>query len=694
MAQRIDPFEEEASLLFGPGAVWRLQAGLMALHSEPAAKLRYVSALLELPEPAPLDRLFEAGPGNPFRPALRWAGSDAGKGPVAVPLIVEVPGRKDLRAIGLADLVGGLERHLAVAVPNFRRGAPGCRLRLGAPVPSRVVALDQHVSKRQWEPDPTLAGDAPLVVVAVIDDGLPFAHRALRDPLGRSRVEFCWLQGSARQPDNPWPAGGAIPTGREYFRGDIDALIAAHEDDEDVLYAAAGAFAGEEAYPYTLRRVVSHGSHVMVSAAAAAPDPAVRVIGVQLAPPVTLDTTGEDRWSSILQAFEYVLDRADRLAAAYGRPRLPLVINFSYGFTGGPHDGTGLIASRLRTLIDTRIQAGAPTVLTLPAGNSFQERLNGRLTPEPDADAFAADVPWQVPASDRTSSRLELWFAAGADLDRLALDVVDPQGTVTELAAGELGQAQAQYQLLDRRGAAVGRIWRDPHPARACIAISLAPTETPAGVTHAPAGRWIVRLRAEPAAALGGPVDIGIQRDFDPLGYRRGGRQSWLDTNEPRFDEAGRCADADAPGSILARFGSLNDLAAEASHTVVVGGFVEIDGVPAQYSSAGRLDAAPGLSVDCSAPSETGPALPGVPGAGTRSGAVVRLSGTSVAAPQVAWQFARASLAAQAQGNAPDTAADDAVAGLPDMTADGLDEPRMQARIGRARLRRTPAGVA
>lgn len=663
MADRISALEEEASLLFGAASVWRLRNGLIASAAVPDDTIRFITATLEIPEPMPVDRLFRPGPGKRFRTPLRWAGFDAMKGPKSLPLIIELPPKSDLRDIALADLVESLKQPLLEALPDFRVGAPGFRLRLGAPLPAAVVALDQQASARRWQPDPGIAAEQPLAIVAVIDDGLPFAHRALRDPTGRSsRFEFCWLQGNGRQLDDPWPEDGSIPTGREFFRGDIDTLIAAHGDDEDLLYQASGAYAAEYAGGASLRRFASHGAHVLGAAAAAAPQGTVRFIGVQLAPAVTLDTTGDDRWPGILQALHYVLERADRIAAGYGRAQLPLIINFSYGYSGGSHDGLGRVARHLRTLLDTRAQSGAPVLMTLPAGNSFQARLNGRLTPALDDSVFEAEIPWALPASDRTPSQLELWFAPGADLTRLELDIVDPLGAANTFAAGDFADPKFAYHVKDANGLVVGRAWSEPpdvHPTRTGLAISLVGTDTLPGEPQAAAGRWLIRLRAEPSGALAGPIDVGIQRDFDPLGYRRGGRQSWLDTDEPRFNDKGEWIVEDTPGALVNRFGSLNDLATDADHTVVVGGTNAATGKPSVHSSAGRLNAPAGLSVDCSAPIDASSALPGMMGIGTRSGATLRLSGTSVAAPQVAWQLAAGWLKVEVEANKYDVQAPD-----------------------------------
>ncbi len=66
----------------------------------------------------------------------------------------------------------------------------------------------------------------------------------------------------------------------------------------------------------------------------------------------------------------------------------------------------------------------------------------------------------------------------------------------------------------------------------------------------------------------------------------------------------------------------------------VVGGRRASDGAEAHYSGTGPK--APDLFADC----ERGPALPGVPAAGARSGGRVAYSGVSMAAPAAARRIA------------------------------------------------------
>jgi hypothetical protein len=310
------------------------------------------------------------------------------------------------------------------------------------------------------------------------------------------------------------------------------------------------------------------------------------------------------------------------------------VINFSYGYTGGPHDGSGELASYIRQRIDQRPK---PTALVLPAGNTFQSALNGRIEPDgSNPNLLDATIPWRIQANDRTASPLELWFAPGAALTALALKVIDPTGfTAASLIQGELLNPSSQFVVRNRDGEVVGHIYRDDTSARPCLVLELVPSETLGSEPQAAAGLWRIELRSDTASALNGGIDCRLQRDFDPMNHYQGARQSYFDTGEDLFDKTGVLKTDDDPKGLLRRYGTLNDLATNASHTIVVGAAYQDRDTPAPYSSAGPVSGAE-PTVDCLWPAETNRVLSGLRGAGTRSGALFRLSGTSTAAPGIA----------------------------------------------------------
>lgn len=160
-----------------------------------------------------------------------------------------------------------------------------------------------------------------------------------------------------------------------------------------------------------------------------------------------------------------------------------------------------------------------------------------------------------------------------------------------------------------------------------------------------PPGDWQVRLWNATAEAPE-TVNIRCQRNDTPFGFRPFGRQSRLEDASYRIVAPdGRLDEADRPSAWVLRRGTTNAIGSGA-HTIRVGSVRaanvarrEVESLQATaastFSSAGDEDNDRD-GVDIAAISEMNHAAPGVLGAGTRSGAAVRLSGTSAAAPQVA----------------------------------------------------------
>ncbi|WP_341860949.1 S8 family serine peptidase [Gymnodinialimonas sp. 57CJ19] len=160
-----------------------------------------------------------------------------------------------------------------------------------------------------------------------------------------------------------------------------------------------------------------------------------------------------------------------------------------------------------------------------------------------------------------------------------------------------------------------------------------------------PAGDWQVRLW-NTASETPETVDIRCQRNDTPFGFRPFGRQSRLEDASYRVVAPdGRLEEADTQGAWVLRRGTTNAIGSGA-HTIRVGSARaanlarrEVESLQATaastFSSAGDEDNDRD-GVDIAAISELNHAVPGILGAGTRSGAAVRLSGTSAAAPQVA----------------------------------------------------------
>ena len=584
------------------------------------------------------------------------------------------------------------------ANPNGPFGL-GAQLRLNLPV--RQDTVDDSFEQRDLPyatVDPALLGKPPKVILAIIDLGIPFAHANFRHAgTAKTRIDYCWVQSA---PTNP---GGDVLFGREFSRDQIDAMVDAHGGDEDAIYQQAGVLSRPGAPPMPLSRMHSHGAHVLDSLAGgwdAATAAKARIIAVDLPASSTWETSGFGKDMFILSALHYIFNRALLISQSHGFIPLPLVINLSYGYSGGPHDGTALIEDAIAELIAER-KALAPTFIVMPSGNMFQDRLFAQITQAHFApsgpDEQVASLQWFAPPSDRTSSYIEFWYPPDFDLSDVIMELTAPGGQVLPVWQGVAGASEFAANL-EIAGEIVGQFTIDRSRkltplSRVRATVILAPTEAPAkadyrtktGLPHAPApaGLWTVRFFQPGRAALADPgIECRIQRDTSYGQGNTGAQQGYfIDQNSPRYDDTGKLATTDPRTAAvkLRRFGNMNGMATDPG-TVVVGGHVISSQTAAVYSSAGP-DAPTGRKVDLSAASERSAFSPGMTAAGTRSGVSVAFQGTSTSSPQVARALATA-LMDQTASTVNDCLALLASAGLTQPVADLTDSPAGQRRLG------------
>ena len=185
--------------------------------------------------------------------------------------------------------------------------------------------------------------------------------------------------------------------------------------------------------------------------------------------------------------------------------------------------------------------------------------------------------------------------------------------------------------------------------ARGLMELEIYPTASlKPGETLSPPGRWQIRV-VDLAVPAGKAIHAWVRRDETLPGFPPGGRQPYFDmASYERFDAFGRplATDPTGTGSPVRRAGTLNGFACSAS-PLVVAGMVRSTGELADYSAQGPISPPKGGSPnrpgpDAAAVSDDSLVLDGVLGAGSSSGSIVAMNGTSVAAPQVARNIANA----------------------------------------------------
>jgi hypothetical protein len=350
-------------------------------------------------------------------------------------------------------------------------------------------------------------GSKPLI--GVIDFGCAFAHPHLQRPFNgetaaTTRIAWLWDQGRSAKPPTghgswPWRRPEELGYGREASGADLDALV------RGVRAAASKTGHPENSVPAHIEQVSylaaempelldswSHGTAVLGVAAAwphthsrprDQPDAAADadIVFVQLPKSAVDDQSGGWVAGYLLDGIEYILSKAD------GRP---VVINIGVGSYAGSHDGASLLEAALSHY------AKLPGVtLVLAAGNGAGRMGHAHAK---IASKASAALKWVLPADDPTQSFLELWYKKPKDGQL-------PTFTLKHVAAIPINCANALAKPILCRAnpkEAVGTFVHVPlqnaQPHSGMVLVALGPTmsvELGAGSTAtAPAGAWTITV--------------------------------------------------------------------------------------------------------------------------------------------------------------------------------------------------------
>ncbi|KFG68267.1 hypothetical protein [Microvirga sp. BSC39] len=519
------------------------------------------------------------------------------------------------------------------------------RFTLGPPLPSSSVAPSGWKGVRPVQ-SPSPGVTPGTVIIGIIDDGIPFAHERFRRPDGTTRVESVWVQ---HGPATNVPIG--FDNGLEISKADIDNYLATCRQgdsiDEDEIYRRAGvadfALEGRKSLAWS----ASHGAHVMDLACGWDPDeaPDWRIICVQLPSATTADSSGASLAPYAVRALEYIRNTAQAIAGA--GQSLPVVVNFSYGLLAGPHDGTHEIELAFDRILreHNTTKGNKPMRVVIPSGNSHLARAHATVSFQAAGDE--ATLPLRVLPDDLTPSFVEIWLPpAAAAGNRVELTIATPQGDISP----PLEENDNFILRYDVGGKALceARYHFFPAPTeRGMFLISLQPTmriesENSRVPTDpvAPAGLWNLVLKNNGLSSHEA-VEAWVQRDDAPVGYQRRGRQAYFDVpGYEIYGHDGRPLEEDDPACPVKRAGSINAIAT-GRETIVIGGLLRRELRPPAYSAGGPITTPAGApsphrcGPDALTVSDDSIVQSGVLAAGTRSGSVVAMNGTSVAAPLI-----------------------------------------------------------
>lgn len=466
------------------------------------------------------------------------------------------------------------------------------------------------------------------VITGVMDDGIAFAHDRFRDGPASTRIYGIWDQSLPFDPLNP-------SFGTAFLRKqDIDGQLGKNEDQ---IYRDTGLIDHRNRKHKAAAWRRAHGTHVL-DLAAGFPMSDGRmdrpILAVNLPTVIVAQTLGRYLdWYLFIGG--YLILRWARQIFDAGAPERRVVINASFGHHSGPHDGTSLFDQLFSVLATIRPQE--PFHLVVPAGNSHLSQCYAEVDVRDGPVAF----DWMVLPNDMSTSFFEAWLPFGGPGHQLVLKIITPDGvahTIRDIPGDSV-------VLRDQNGTAVGLAQAKRRFGRFTLRVDIQPTDrfSPTFRPVAPSGRW--NLRFEPGEKpLEEPVHVWNQRDDSLYGYPRRARQSYfLHPDFVRVDRMSReIREDDHPEQVLfsdcpiKRRSMVNAISTGVA-TFTAGGYIGNRCEVARYSAGGpKINAAlTDKAPDLLMASEDSLALPGVLAAGSRSGSVVWMNGTSVAAPQL-----------------------------------------------------------
>lgn len=515
------------------------------------------------------------------------------------------------------------------------------------------------------------------VVMGIIDDGIPFAHERFRKKdLVSSRIERLWIQKPAKA-DSGEILIGSVLDGRQ-IGGLLDENDQFPRKSETEIYKqkigsdSIAIDMQSSDFPDTLIYRKTHGAHVMDLAAGFDPileeDKAKKrpILAVELPQSITAATSGVYLPFYVLMALRYITNWAD---IRWHKPA-PLVINFSYGITAGPKDGSDPFVRHIESIVAARNNRsdGAATILTMPSGNSYNDQLVAEMNLSPNQ---SQTIGWNIKPDDGTESYIEIWLQESSSEQTsspVTLTIELPgqlPHTFPELNSNNayfltLPNTEEQHENQKACGvyfdcedrAHMGAQSEKRYRSRILIAVN--PTQLrgreSGNAIAAPMGRWKISLQhTDRGNTQPITVNIYVQRDDSLPGFEQLGRQSYLDDFDQDGDyvqdELSHNYSKNENGLITAE-GTLNAIAGTAmgssgDHVIMVGAMIDDDAlipIPASYTASGPTQANNGPRA--SAPVDAGVGFPGMYAAGSQSGYEVLQQGTSMAAPIIARQIA------------------------------------------------------
>ena len=229
-------------------------------------------------------------------------------------------------------------------------------------------------ANQAWESNPTFTGKN--VVVGIIDTGIDWAHEDFKNPDGSTRILWIWDQTQTATGQTPQEFG----YGTEWTQMQIYDGIP-NQNDYD-----------------------GHGTHVASIAAGngrgtGVQDPVPRYIG--MAPEADIVVVKSHLFENqVLDGARYVFEKAESLGK-------PAVVNMSFAYQQGPHDGRTLLEQALNQLVEET----SGRAIVASAGNRGESTIHAATVLQPpDGENYPKLVP--MPDLNDSSMYTEIWYSS------------------------------------------------------------------------------------------------------------------------------------------------------------------------------------------------------------------------------------------------------------------------------------------
>ena len=289
---------------------------------------------------------------------------------------------------------------------------------------NRAQLFNDRALKQMGVPPLESGIDGRGIVIGFVDYGFDVLHPCFREAeTGRTRFCYLWDQNS----------------GREFDANTIDTLI--NSSEQTGTRRAADAYYDPHANSYG-KHGTRGGAHGTIMASIAAGSamagfrgvaPAADMIAVQVGlldhhwkeenaagvptwaswepgdQPIWNGWRSYDESTQIIDAIEYVYDRASRLGASV------VVINLSIGAYSVAHDGRSSVEQKITEIVSRGNQhSDFPCAVVVSAGNAGVEENHFSGVAEPGKPlAFS----WRMSREDVTQNKIEIWYRSDAPLD-------------------------------------------------------------------------------------------------------------------------------------------------------------------------------------------------------------------------------------------------------------------------------------